>query len=223
MKQVSTMLREKKEQSEIEQFLDSCREFRFDELKQRIHECRNCGISGCRHTPFVGSMESKIMFVGEAPGQVEEEKGEPFIGPAGILFTKMLEAASKNIHARWARENVYITNCIKCLPLNEEGKGIRAPAFTEIAYCKPILDEEIRLLKPRVIICVGAVAASTLIHPNFKISEEHGKFFNDDIKYIAIYHPSYILRSGEETEKGMQLKLETWQDLVKIEEYLSQA
>jgi DNA polymerase len=158
------------------------------------------------------------MFVGEAPGEQEEKQGIPFVGPAGEILDHMLAAACEKIDPRWERNQVYITNTIKCRPV--DGKSNRQPELKEIAACKSILDREIALVNPKVIICVGAVAASTLIHPGFKISQEHGKIFGDKIKYMAIYHPSYILRTGENTDAGIALKLEVWEDLIEINKYL---
>ena len=130
----------------------------------------------------------------------------------------MLNAAALKIHPRWAREKLYVSNTIKCRPT--AGNSNRQPNTQEIATCKRFLDKEIALAKPKLIICVGAVAANTLIHPKFKITEEHGKFFGDSPRLVAIYHPSYILRMGEATPEGITAKKETWEDLININAYL---
>jgi DNA polymerase len=152
------------------------------------------------------------------PGEQEEKQGIPFVGPAGELLDKMLLSAAEKINPRWARENLYITNTVKCRPVN--GTSNRQPDIKEIAACKQILDKEIVIVKPKVIICVGAVAANTLIHPNFKITEEHGIMFGDNPKLIAIYHPSYVLRNGENSAQGIQSKKDMWADILKANEYI---
>lgn len=131
----------------------------------------------------------------------------------------MLTAASEKINPLLARDQVWISNTIKCRPVS--GTSNRQPDMKEIASCKIFLDREIALVNPKVIICVGAVAANTLIHPDFKISQEHGKIFGDKVKLMAIYHPSYILRKGEDTDEGIALKGEVWKDLIAINSYLS--
>jgi DNA polymerase len=190
-----------------------------DRLKDKILECKNCGLHNCNHTLFTGITPNDIMFIGEAPGSEEEKQGIPFVGPAGQIFDNMLEALAKKINPRWDRDSVYITNVIKCRP-TDTGTSNRTPDLKEIAACRPILNKEIEIVKPKLIVCVGGTAASTLIHPGFKITEEHGKFFGDNPKMIAIYHPSYILRRGEGTPEGKKLKKDVWQDMLLANEYL---
>ena len=216
---VRKMLQNNDPHEKILSFLDSSLPNVYSALlRDEILSCKACGLHECNHTPFIGNIYSEIMMVGEAPGEQEEKQGEPFVGPAGELFTRMLTAAAEKINPRWARDNVYITNTIKCRP--KDGKSNRQPELREIAACKSILDREISIVKPKVIICVGAVAANTLIHPNFKITEEHGHMFGDKTKLVAIYHPSYVLHRGEDTEEGIKLKNEMWEDLIAINDYL---
>lgn len=219
------MLQNNEPHKKIISFMDSTLfEVRIENIKKEIMSCQKCKLHECRHTPFTGNIRSDIIFVGEAPGTQEEKEGEPFVGPAGQLFNKMLASAEKNIHPRWKRENVYITNVVKCIPRNntESNRFTRQPEIEEIAKCKEILDKEIELIKPKIVVCVGAVAANTLIHPTFKISQEHGKLFGDEMKFVAIYHPSYILRRGEDTDEGIELKTEIWEDLIVINKYLEE-
>lgn len=216
---VIKMLMNQDEYSKILKFIDTTYpEIKRDILKNDILTCTGCDLFVCNHTPFTGNINSEIMFVGEAPGEQEERQGIPFVGPAGQLFNNMLAAAAEKIHPRWARDNVYITNTVKCRPTN--GNKNRQPSVKEIASCRHFLDKEIQLVKPKIIICVGSVAAETLIHPNFKITEEHGKIFGDDIKLMAIYHPSYILHKGENTPQGVELKVQMWEDIKKANDYL---
>lgn len=216
---IRKMLENNEPSEKILAFLDSTEPgMQSGILRQAIQLCKGCGLHECNHTPFTGNVRSELMFVGEAPGEQEEKSGEPFVGPAGELFTRMLTAAGNKINPRWSRDNIYITNTIKCRPI--DGKSNRQPELKEIASCKPILDKEIAIVSPKMVICVGAVAANTLIHPNFKISEEHGKIFGDGMKLMAIYHPSYILRKGEESDEGVKLKTEVWEDIVAANAYL---
>ena len=217
---IGKMLENKEPHEKIQQFLNQVQPSLYrTALKGDIISCTGCGLHACRHTLFTGSFDSDIMFVGEAPGEQEEKSGQPFVGPAGELFTKMLSALAEKVNERWARENVYITNTIKCRPTDAK-KSNRQPEMKEIAACKPTLDNEIRLVNPKIIICVGATAANTLIHPGFKITEEHGRMFGDTCKLVAIYHPSFVLHKGEETEEGLDLKMDMWNDLIAINEYL---
>lgn len=216
---VKKMLQNNDPAEKVLAFLDNALPSIFSTvLKQDIVECKECNLHECNHTLSVGDIHSEIMMVGEAPGENEEKQGIPFVGKSGELLTRMLDSAAEKIDPRWDRENIYITNTIKCRP--KEGDSNRQPSMREIAACKPILDREIALVNPKVIICVGALAASTLIHPDFKITQEHGKIFGDKRKLIAIYHPSYILRKGEETEEGIDFKIDMWNDLITVNEYL---
>jgi uracil-DNA glycosylase family 4 len=219
---IKLMVSNEEKHETIKQFIDSTyKNTCFDAMYGEIHSCRSCSLGEKNpHTPFAGNINSKIMFIGEAPGENEVRTGTPFVGPAGELFTKMITAASEKINPRWARESVYITNTLKCRPC-EKNKN-REPSITEVAACKRFLTNEIKLLQPDIVICVGATAANTLIHPDFKITQEHGKFFGDGMKYVAIYHPSYILHVGENTSEGQSLKRESWEDLIKINAYLDE-
>lgn len=218
---VTKMLQNNEPAEKILAFLNgSTQGIRSSVLREDIIACKACTLHQCNHTPFTGDIHSDIMFVGEAPGENEEKQGEPFVGLAGELFTRMVTVASEKLHPRWARENLYITNTIKCRPTDTKGSN-RQPDLREVAACKQILDREIALVNPKVIICVGAIAANTLIHPDFKITQERGRFFGDQVKLISIYHPSYILRKGEDSEEGINLKTEVWQDLVLVNEYLN--
>lgn len=188
-------------------------------LSHDIKECSSCSLYPCNHTPFEGDIHADIMIIGEAPGEHEEQQGRPFVGPSGQLLDAMLNAAVEKINPRWARENLFITNVIKCRPVDGTDKN-RKPTIQEIVICKKFLDKEIELVKPKVIICAGTTAASTIIHPQFKVTEEHGNFFGDNMKMIAIYHPSYLLYQGLGTPESNQAKIDMWNDIIKINEYL---
>ncbi len=139
-----------------------------------------------------GSVDAALMLVGEAPGKEEVAANRPFVGPAGKALNRLLETLGI------PRERLWITNLVKIRPTVETGRGRsnRPPRVGEIAAHQGILREEIRIIRPKVILCLGATAASALIHPNFRISEERGRQFpglwNSILK--ATYHPSYLLR-----------------------------
>lgn len=193
-----------------------------DLLLSDIKNCTSCGLYACNHVPFEGPISSDIMFIGEAPGEEDEQKGSPFSGKSGQILNSMLKAAEENIHERWNRKNIYLTNVVKCRPKDNKGSN-RKPSVEEMASCRPILFKEVELVKPKVIVCLGSIAASTMIHPDFNILEDHGKWFGSekqDHKMIAIHHPNFVLHQGIGTEMGKERKREMWADLIKINEYL---
>ncbi len=216
---VRKMLQNGTNQEDILKFMDTMYpQITKSLLHLDIQLCTKCHISKCNRTFPSGAIHSEIMIVGEAPGEQEEKQGEPFVGPAGQILTNLLNAASQKIHPRWNRDNIYISNTIKCRPT--DGNANRVPKLEEIAACNSFLQKEIALVNPKIIICAGNVSARTLIHPKFKITDEHGKLFGDKIKMMAIYHPSFILRMGEDSDEGVKHKLQVWFDIVKANEFL---
>ncbi len=177
-----------------------------DEIRHDIKDCNNCKLrEGCTQVVVSkGSEQAEIMFIGEAPGREEDEQGVPFIGKSGELMDNIIKAAG------WKREDIYISNTVKCRP-----PGNRDPKTEEIAQCKAWLDREITMVNPKVIICWGRIAAQTIIHPQFKITKEHGTWFadNEGRKLIATYHPAFILRKGK---AGEELKVQVWDDIQKV-------
>lgn len=155
-------------------------------LEQSCMECRRCALSETRHNVVfgVGDKHSPILFVGEGPGEQEDLKGEPFVGKAGMLLDDMLELIDLD------RSRVYIANMVKCRPPKN-----RDPLNTEQDACRPWLAEQFRLLDPKIVICLGRIAAMGIIKPDFKITREHGQWFDKGgRRYMAIYHPSALLR-----------------------------
>jgi len=141
------------------------------------------------------------MFIGEAPGENEDLSGEPFVGRAGKLLDKLL------IEAGISKEDVYITNILKCRPPKN-----RDPKPCEADCCMPFLNRQIEILNPRVIVCLGRISAMRLINPKFKISCERGIWFLRDGRDIcAVYHPSFILRDPRKHDDMLG-------DLIKIRE-----
>lgn len=180
-------------------------------LRDNVISCSSCPLAqGCtQKVPGIGPVPSDIMFIGEAPGENEDIQGEPFVGRGGQLLNKAIEALG------WQRDDIYITNVTKCRTPNN-----RQPVATEIASCYKHLKKEIEVVQPKVIVCWGAVAANTLIHPDFKITQEHGHWFEkEDRRMVAVFHPSYLLRLGEGTDKQNHAKWQVFNTLQKVRQY----
>jgi len=148
-----------------------------------------------------GNLDAGLMLVGEAPGKEEVMANRPFQGPAGKVLNRLLERSSI------PRDQLWITNVVKIRPVVDTGRGPvnRPPRASEVAAHQGILREEIRIIGPKVILCLGATAASALIHPNFRIGEERGRWFSgpEGSRLMATYHPSYLLRlRGAEYESA---------------------
>jgi DNA polymerase len=139
-----------------------------------------------------GDSAARLMLVGEAPGKSEVEAHRPFVGQAGLVLSRMLDELAILRHQIW------ITNTVKIRPVapGVVGEVNRAPTASEVAAFGEILEDEIGIIRPRVILCLGAVAASALIHPNFRIVSERGRWFPGpgDTRLMATYHPAYLLR-----------------------------
>jgi len=170
-------------------------------LDRDIRNCSKCPLRNLQQAPPVpgeGDMNSALLIVGEALGGQEVAQGRPFVGKAGIAFREILEEAGIPPHF------AYITNTVLCRPteIGPTGKSRnRPPDENEIKACKPWLDARIKLMKPKFIICVGAVAARALISPSFSITRERGLLTRSiyDTQAIATLHPAYLVRkSGEE-------------------------
>jgi len=152
-----------------------------------------------------GNPESKLVFVGEAPGENEDTSGFPFVGRAGKLLDKVLEENGL------FRNEIWITNIVKCRPTiaNPDGSlDNRPPKSDEIRACSKWLNDELSILSPTVIVCVGGPSASVIIHKSFKMTEECGKWFESSYApfAIAVYHPAYVLRlQGAFYDKALEL------------------
>ena len=163
-------------------------------LWQAAQECRACDLykHATQAVLGVGPREAPALFVGEQPGDHEDLAGKPFVGPAGKVFDDALAAAGI------AREEVFVTNAVKHFKWEPRGKKrIHAkPSAGEVKACRPWLETELAIVKPRVVVCLGATAAQTLMGPRFKITVERGKFFETPWApwLTATYHPSAILR-----------------------------
>lgn len=158
----------------------------WEELQRTCLECRKCELADTRtHVVFgVGNREAEVMLVGEGPGEQEDLKGEPFVGRAGKLLDDMLEMIYLD------RTKVYICNIVKCRPPMN-----RDPLNTEQDACSAWLKAQMELVRPKIVVCLGRIAASALIDPEFRITRQHGQWFDKNgVKYMAVYHPAALLR-----------------------------
>lgn len=178
-------------------------------VEARAKQCVACPLAQTRtHVVFgEGNPRSPLVIVGEGPGEQEDATGRPFVGRAGALLDKALREAGM------LRRHVYICNIVKCRAgIIENGRvRNRPPTQDEIRACYPWLDQQLTLIKPLVIVCLGSPAASTLIHKNFKIMQERGQWFSNRYApaVIAALHPAYILRqAGEAYERAYQSLVE---------------
>lgn len=174
----------------------------LDQLRERAKRCRDCPLwANATQTVFgEGDPHARVLLVGEQPGDAEDRQGHPFVGPAGKLLDRALEAAG--VH----RGHVYITNAVKHFKWQLRGKRRlhKTPAQREIDACHQWLDGEIAAVKPRVIVCLGATAAKAVIGPGFKVSTMRGEFVASPLAphVFATFHPSALLRLRDEEEKA---------------------
>jgi len=183
-------------------------------LAERASVCVKCPhLAARRHNVVfgVGNPDAKLMFVGEGPGEDEDLKGEPFVGRAGQLLTKMIAAMGLT------REQVYIGNVLKCRPDMPPGvPGNRKPTREEMATCVPYLRAQIEVIKPSALVALGATAVEGLLGLTGSMGSLRGKFFDyRGVPVMPTYHPSYLLRNQSNTEKR-----KVWEDLLKVMERL---
>ena len=172
----------------------------WDRLAETVRACRLCGLCETRtQTVFgTGNRAARLMVVGEAPGAEEDRQGEPFVGRAGLLLNAMLRAAG------FERRDVFIANVLKCRPPHN-----RDPSDEETGRCLPYLQQQIELVSPAVILCVGRIAAQRLLGTEQPIARLRGRVHDfAGIPVVATYHPAYLLRSpGEKRKSWDDLKL----------------
>ena len=177
----------------------------LEELKKSCEECRKCALCETRTNCVfgVGNQNASLMFVGEAPGEQEDKTGIPFVGRAGQLLDKFLAAVDID------REDVYIANILKCRPPKN-----RDPLPDEEDACIGFLREQVALINPKVIVCLGRISAMRLIKPDFKITQEHGTWFKKgNYLMTSVYHPAALLRDPRKKEDMLE-------DMKKIKEKL---
>lgn len=174
-------------------------------LKNECLSCRECPLwEGRTNLVFgVGNPDAEVMFIGEGPGEQEDLLGEPFVGKAGKLLDDMLEMIDLD------RSKIYIGNVVKCRPPKN-----RDPLPTEQDACRHWLDAQLNIIDPKIIICLGRIAATAIIRPDFKITRERGQWFDVDGRMcMAIYHPAALLRDDSK-------RPETFGDLREIRKAL---
>ena len=175
----------------------------WGELERACNQCTQCGLCRTRHHVVfgVGPRDADVMFIGEGPGEQEDLKGEPFVGPAGKLLDDMLSIIDLS------REKAYIANIVKCRP-----PGNRDPLEEEQAACVGYLRQQVALLQPKIIVCLGRIAATRLIRADFRITREHGSWTErNGVWMTAMYHPSALLRD-------VSKRPESFEDLLRIRE-----
>ncbi|PYV15717.1 MAG: uracil-DNA glycosylase [Acidobacteria bacterium] len=177
----------------------------LEAIRADLGDCRRCKLAAARKNIVFGSGDprAELMFVGEAPGADEDEQGLPFVGRAGQLLTKIIEAIGMR------REEVYICNILKCRPPEN-----RNPEPDEIASCQPFLLRQIQSVKPKVVCALGTFGAQTLLQTREPISRLRGQLIDfRGAKLMATFHPAYLLRNPNEKRK-------VWEDMQKIRDYL---
>lgn len=193
------------------------------DLREEIGDCQRCRLCQKRtHIVFgVGNPSTDLMFVGEAPGRDEDLKGEPFVGRAGQLLTRIIEAM------KLKRSEVYIANVLKCRPPEN-----RNPAPDEIQTCEPFLLKQVEIIQPKIIVCLGTFATQTLLQTDTKIGGLRGRFqawpsaivkasfettlLEASIKVMPTYHPAFLLRNSN-------MKRPVWEDMQKVMEELQKS
>ena len=175
------------------------------ELRKKVLQCKRCNLCKTRHNVVFGegNPETKILFIGEAPGMDEDLQGRPFVGRAGKILDRIIQSAG------FKREELYIANILKCRP-----PGNRNPLPEEIGKCLPFLLSQIELLKPKIVCALGRISAQTLLNTTIPISALRGKFHPwRGMKFMPTFHPAYILRNPKSENIARM-------DLEKIKEIL---
>lgn len=179
----------------------------WEQLEGACAACRRCGLCETRRNVVIGdgARESRILLIGEGPGEQEDLQGSAFVGPAGQLLDRMLACIGLD------RGQVYIANVVKCRPPRN-----RDPLPEEQAACLPYLRAQVRLIRPQVIVCLGRVAAQAVIRPDFRITREHGQWVERKGYWLtATYHPSALLRDPSK-------KRDAYEDLKKLRSKLEE-
>lgn len=179
----------------------------LDQLNSICQSCTNCKLHQTRTNVVFGQGDAKasLMFIGEGPGSQEDLTGIPFVGKSGQLLDKIFEAIDIT------RDDIYIANIVKCRP-----PGNRNPMEQEMCACMPYLRHQVKLIHPRIIVCLGRVAAQKIIRPDFRITKEHGIWTERKGYWLmATYHPSALLRDPSK-------KKDAWEDFKKIKAKLEE-
>jgi uracil-DNA glycosylase len=185
-------------------------------------DCKACDLwkRGTQTVFGEGARRAEVLFVGEQPGNEEDLSGQPFVGPAGRLFDDALTEAGID------RKQTYVTNVVKHFKWEPRGKRRihKKPNAREISACRPWLEAEIDLIKPKIIVCLGATAAQALLGPKFRVSKQRGQFIESDLApyILATVHPSSILRAPDDETRHAE-KRRFVDDLKKVAQVLSKS
>ncbi len=180
----------------------------FEELETTCKACEKCDLCKTRHNVVfgVGNKKAEVLFIGEGPGENEDLQGEPFVGRGGQLLDKMLSAIDLN-----RNKNIYIANIVKCRPPQN-----RDPLQEEQEACIGWLRNQVALIKPKIIVCLGRIAAMKIIKPDMKITKEHGEFFErNGVLMMATLHPAALLRNPAN-------KPSAFEDFLKLREKITE-
>ena len=180
----------------------------FAKLREECLQCQKCGLCKTRTNVVFGTGvdNAEVMFIGEGPGENEDLQGEPFVGRGGQLLDKMLAAVDLD-----RKKNIYIANIVKCRPPQN-----RDPLPEEQDQCIQWLREQFKVLRPKIIVCLGRIAAAKIIKPDFKIMKEHGVFFEKNgVLMMAILHPAALLRNPNN-------KPAAFEDFLKLQEKIKE-
>lgn len=183
--------------------------YTWEELKNFVDHCGRCGLCAGRKHPVMGrgNLKSRIMFIAEAPGRMEDEQGLPFVGRSGEVLDELLKSIGLG------REEIYLTNINKCHP-----PGNRDPKEEEQEACMPYLKYETALIRPKIMVCLGRIAAQRIIRPDFRITREHGEWTQRKGFFLTgVYHPSALLRDPgkiEETRRDFEKIKEKYQEFL---------
>jgi uracil-DNA glycosylase len=178
---------------------------KLDDLRAAAAECRACPLwqTGTQVVFGEGSARAEVVFVGEQPGDQEDKAGKPFVGPAGRVLDEALEQAGID------RSTTYVTNAVKHFKWTARGKRRihQKPTWSEIAACHPWLEEELAVVKPKVLVCLGATAAQALLGKQFRVTKERGTWVESDLAphVTATVHPSSILRQRTDEERHAEM------------------
>ena len=177
----------------------------WEELEKSIENCKKCKLSGTRKNIVfgVGNKNADLMFIGEGPGADEDEQGEPFVGKAGKLMDKAFDGVGIK------REDVYIANIVKCRPPKN-----RDPEEDEASICIDYLNEQIKLVNPKIIVLLGRIALNNILGKEYGITKDRGRWIEkDNILYMPIWHPAALLRDESK-------KIDFWKDLKEVKQKL---
>ncbi len=180
----------------------------WEELKNQCLKCNKCGLCETRHNVVfgVGNVNAEVMFIGEGPGENEDIQGEPFVGRGGKLLDKMLNAVDLD-----RNKNIYIANIVKCRPPKN-----RDPLPLEKEACIPWLRNQVKLIRPKIIVCLGRIAAMEIIKSDIKITKEHGIFFErNGTLLMGTLHPAALLRNPRN-------KPEAFEDFLKLRDKIKE-